>query len=87
MENEVKIEVNNTDEVEIGNRDSVLLKVAGLHASHLLSDINLVVGESYFPAHRGKFPFPVAFTSIFTSFCLVFSDSLGEFRSFPMYAA
>lgn len=39
-------------EVEIGDRSSVLLKVAGLYASHLLSDISLVVGENRYPAHR-----------------------------------
>lgn len=39
-------------EVEIGDQQSVLLKVAGLYASHLLSDISLVVGENRYPAHR-----------------------------------
>lgn len=39
-------------EVEIGDQQSVLLKVAGLYASHLLSDIILVVGENRYPAHR-----------------------------------
>lgn len=39
-------------EVEIGDEKSVLLKVAGLYASHLLSDINLIVGETRYPAHR-----------------------------------
>jgi BTB/POZ domain-containing protein 17 len=39
-------------EVEIGDQQSVLLKVAGLYASHLLSDINLVVGKNQYPAHR-----------------------------------
>jgi hypothetical protein len=51
MEKEVKIEI---DEIEIGDQASVLLKVAGLYASHLLSDINLVVGENQYPAHRGN---------------------------------
>lgn len=39
-------------EVEIGDQQSVLLKVAGLYASHLLSDISLVVGDNRYPAHR-----------------------------------
>jgi BTB/POZ domain len=52
METQVKIEVNDANEVEIGDQQSVLLKVAGLYASHLLSDINLVVGENQYPAHR-----------------------------------
>lgn len=39
-------------EVEIGDQQSVLLKVADLYASHLLSDISLVVGENCYPAHR-----------------------------------
>lgn len=40
------------EEIEIGDEKSVLLKVAGLYASHLLSDISLVVGENRYPAHR-----------------------------------
>lgn len=52
MENQVKIEVDDANEVEIGDQQSVLLKVAGLYASHLLSDINLIVGENQYPAHR-----------------------------------
>jgi BTB/POZ domain-containing protein 17 len=39
-------------EIEIEDQQSVLLKVAGLYASHLLSDISLVVGENCYPAHR-----------------------------------
>lgn len=41
-----------TESIEIGDQQSVLLKVAGLYASHLLSDIILVVGENRYPAHR-----------------------------------
>jgi hypothetical protein len=51
MEQEVKIEV---DEVEIGDQQSVLHKVADLYVSHLLSDINLVVGDIKYPTHRGE---------------------------------
>lgn len=38
--------------IDCGDEKSVLLKVAGLYASHLLSDISLVVGENRYPAHR-----------------------------------
>lgn len=48
---EIKTESPNA-EVEIGDQQSVLQKVAGLYASHLLSDISLVVGENRYPAHR-----------------------------------
>lgn len=41
---------NSTD--EIGDQQSLLLKVAGLYATHLMSDIILLVGENRFPAHR-----------------------------------
>lgn len=40
------------EETEFCDESSVLLKVAGLYASHLLSDIILVVGENRYPAHR-----------------------------------
>lgn len=46
------MESSEVTEVEIGDQQSVLLKVAGLYASHLLSDISLVVGENCYPAHR-----------------------------------
>ena len=35
-----------SEETEFCDESSVLLKVAGLYASHLLSDIILVVGEN-----------------------------------------
>lgn len=37
---------------EIGDQQSVLLKVAALYATHLMSDITLNVGENKYPAHR-----------------------------------
>jgi BTB/POZ domain-containing protein 17 len=37
---------------EIGDQQSVLLKVAALYATHLMSDITLNVGENIYPAHR-----------------------------------
>jgi BTB/POZ domain-containing protein 17 len=51
VENEVRIQEDIGDD-EIGDKESVLLKVAGLYASHLLSDIILVVNEHRYPAHR-----------------------------------
>lgn len=44
--------MESTEVTEVGDQQSVLLKVAGLYASHLLSDISLVVGENRYPAHR-----------------------------------
>jgi len=43
---------NSLEEESVGDQESILLKVAGLYASHLLSDIILVVGECRYPAHR-----------------------------------
>lgn len=46
-----KISLENEETEEFCD-DSVLLKVASLYASHLLSDIILIVGENRYPAHR-----------------------------------
>jgi hypothetical protein len=40
------------EEQNVVNQESVLMKVASLYASHLLSDITLLVGETKYPAHR-----------------------------------
>lgn len=49
---EIKTESPDETVAEVGDQQSVLLKVAGLYASHLLADISLVVGEISYPAHR-----------------------------------
>lgn len=54
VENEVRIQ-GDVEDVEIGDQESVLTKVAGLYASHLLSDITLIVNDNHdtrYPAHR-----------------------------------
>lgn len=40
------MENKDENEIEVTDQESVLEKVAGLYASHLLSDIVLIVGDN-----------------------------------------